>query len=592
MCNDDMVNNTDDEGNESSTSDTVNLLQKSAQIHNRSLEIVDCARNTGRKTKNVNHCAHDNRMQYQCGMCKVKYGKKKELNKHLTDRTCRDKPENENAVTRNNELHVDYKYETDNIDHLKEGSDNVTCVGSDSVAGVDSDSVVGVGSDNIAGVGSDNVASVSDGSEDKMDKADERSIDKGEGNDDNETGIKRKNFYKCDRCELAYKTPYNLKTHQILTHRMVFEELFECNICRFSYGTEHILELHKKDKHPVSEDLENTVECEECQEKCENLKAYTVHKKRNHHVIVCWEVNRSHMCEICGKGFTRQDSLKSHYDFIHLRTKQRKQAPRPTERKFVCDFCGKAFLRKNNLTEHIGVKHENTAKKHVCEECGETFLRPYSLEYHTNKVHLHEKPYQCEKCHKMYFSPINLRQHQDICFKEEQEKEVCPYCDKRFCHKRNLSMHIEAIHSESPLTCECGVIVKWRSSIAKHRRRCVLHKAKEGSLNKQNRFKKVNKIVQIKREPPEETVEMETKRSDGPPNGDVNRLISGAGIGFTTISTDGGMQVVSNEIAQALQDQGLLIDGAVAGTLKMDDGKTSVDEDPSVQSVYYVIMKE
>ncbi|XP_045189713.2 zinc finger protein 184-like isoform X1 [Mercenaria mercenaria] len=555
MVFDDGEISTDDEGNESNTDALFNFDPLPGESQESAIKVVNAAKITGKKIRKSKQNRNVNPVQYQCGMCKAKYLDKKELNKHLTDKVCQiDEGE---KVAEESEVRVEQVIDNIILEETEKTTQFPDVVSNENHSG---------------DTNGDKCKS-----ESKEDFA------------DNENKS-QKNFYKCDKCDLAYKTTYNLKTHQVMKHRMTFDESFECDVCHLSYGSEHILNLHKKDKHTSCGDLADRVQCEECNMWCNDFKSYETHKKREHNIIVCMEVNRNHICATCGKGFTRRDSLKSHCDIIHLRTKQRKRKPKPTERKYVCDFCGKSFLRRNNLSEHIGVKHKNTAKKYKCEDCGETFLRPYSLEYHTNKVHLHKKPYECDKCHKTYFSPINLRQHRENCYKEEEEKELCPYCDKRFVHKRNLSMHIEAIHSQSPLTCECGYVIKWRSSIAKHRRKCSLYKSAEE--NEQN-VKTVPKTGEKDIVKEENTAKIGTDVTQ--PGDSAEEFLnagSSAETGFTTISTDAGMQVISNEIAQALRDQGLLVDGTVAGTLKMEDGRTVVEEDPSVQSVYYVIMKE
>lgn len=552
VCGDKEIS-TDDEGNESNIDYMANYDSQSVEDDGLAVRVDESTSIAEKKGKKYEYQGSYAPVQYQCGLCKVKYLDKKKLNKHLTDKVCQEEVEEKDDDVENgefvsgNEIEKDLgkivMEETEKIDEFLEDNN-----------------------------GDDEVVE-----EDNRDKLKEV---KGEISNKS-----KKNFYKCDQCELAYKTPYNLKTHQVMKHRMKFDESFECSLCHLSYGSKHILELHKKDKHPPSGDPEERVQCEDCEEWLDDFRLYTSHKKKQHNIVVCLEVNRSHICATCGKGFTRSDSLKNHCDIIHLGTKKRKKKPKPTERKYVCDICGKAFFRQNNLSEHISVKHKDTAKKYKCKECGECFLRPYSLEYHTNKVHLHTKPYECDKCRKRYFSRINLRQHQDLCYKDEEEKEACPYCDKRFSHKRNLNMHLEAIHSETPLTCECGFVVKWRSSLAKHRRKCSLYN--EDLMTRKLRHE--SQVIKVKVEQ-DETLETERTKNDSVPP--VSDTLGNPESGFTTISTDSGMQVVSNDIAQALRDQGLLIDGAVAGTLKMEEGRTVVEEDPTVQSVYYVIMKE
>ncbi|XP_060581907.1 zinc finger and SCAN domain-containing protein 12-like isoform X1 [Ruditapes philippinarum] len=554
---DEEVNSTDDDGSESNTDNV-----KVGRTTEPTVKVLSATRVNVKRKKKAKLDRNTNPLQYQCGICKEKYLDKRDLNKHLTDKECvGDNDEIGKIVSEAGENEVDLNADDESM------FDSALLTDTDKIS---SDPDLMNPDDQFDDLESSKNDSLSIEGNNKMEN-------KGE-----------KNFYKCNKCDLAYKMAHSLKTHQITKHGMKFDETFECSVCHILYGSEYILSLHKLDKHGLSGDPANSMQCEECEMICDDFEVYRLHKKREHNIMVFTEVNRKYVCKTCGKAYTRPDSLKYHCEVIHLGTKLRKQKPRPTERKHICDFCGKAFLRRTNLSEHISVKHTKTAKRHTCDQCGETFLRPYALEYHKNKVHLNNKPYKCDKCHKTYFTPINLRQHKEICLKEEEEKEACPYCDKRFIHKRNLSMHVEAIHSQSPLTCECGYVIKWRSSIAKHRRKCRLLLGKKGE---QNVSKVGNKVqnVHIKVEKEEAGDSDSIKDVSGL---DIVNADSAVDTGFMTISTDSGEQVISNDVAQALRDQGLLIDRTVAGTLKMEEGKTVFEEDPSVQSVYYVIMKE
>lgn len=216
--------------------------------------------------------------------------------------------------------------------------------------------------------------------------------------------------------------------------------------------------------------------CDLCEQLFSSNKGLAVHKKVKHKCqVTALQSEKQHICEICGKVFRRVDILRDHVRGIHMGIKRKRNPPKKqTERKFKCSLCHKAFFRKSNLTEHVTLKHvAEPVLSHSCQHCDKTFHRPSKLEYHTNKVHLNEKPYICDKCGKGLYSKVSLHYHKELCMMAEDKMLRCDHCGKKCTTRQNLDMHVQAIHSD-PVVCQCGAVVKWKSSLAKHKRRCPL----------------------------------------------------------------------------------------------------------------------
>lgn len=300
----------------------------------------------------------------------------------------------------------------------------------------------------------------------------------GDINDDGEKKESGSTFvYPCEKCNQVFASMYGLLHHEKVMHHIRYSgpKKYECIACAHKLPSEHHLKLHVQSKHGVDNiaDLKTDFECEICGKALRTSFLYHQHCKKVHDVKP--EKPEVQICETCGKQFARKDTLNWHVKTIHLGMKRPRNDTGPAPRKFACDKCGKTFKRRQHLDDHIGVNHQTEDLKYKCTRCPKTFIRPHILEYHTNKIHLNQKPHKCKNCLEGFYSAVSLKKHFRLCSMSESQKHKCKDCGQLFTTVRNLRMHREALHSSHPLTCACGVIVKWRSSFAKHKRKCQFH---------------------------------------------------------------------------------------------------------------------
>ena len=112
----------------------------------------------------------------------------------------------------------------------------------------------------------------------------------------------------------------------------------------------------------------------------------------------------------------------------------------------------------NKSTDVTNVITHTTVRK----RCRDIF---YSV--HSHKVH------QCDHCEYTSNSKAKTEHHKERRHTEEKEKTYnvfCSKCDKKFCLKRALLVHMKDIHQESlPANCfECGRIFRTEKRFKSH----------------------------------------------------------------------------------------------------------------------------
>lgn len=228
----------------------------------------------------------------------------------------------------------------------------------------------------------------------------------------------------------------------------------------------------------------------------------------------CKKFGRSCQCDICGAILGRPDSLQYHLKCVHKGMKNIKKTSRHTS---TCEICGNVYSTRSGLSEHILVKHSDNVLPHTCSMCEKSFTRHRKLETHVNRDHLNTKPYRCSFCNKKYFSDFARKHHVNIkiCQHGVVKPFKCIQCENTYSDRRNLEKHMTAMHFGGAYRCVCGEVVRWSSSVAKHKRQCKSYQ-EYVEINGELMDKVCNIIeVQYSEEMHEQSSESECGNQDG-----------------------------------------------------------------------------
>ena len=273
---------------------------------------------------------------------------------------------------------------------------------------------------------------------------------------------------------------------------------FSCKTCIKTFASLKSLESHIHiHTHKHSHDTEEEKQCKVPGEQFSNSKRLQghmmVHKKEKvseQADSLGYEDEELHVCQKCGKEYSRAVYLKAH--MIKHEAKNR----------YKCEHWGKIFAQPRRLNTHLLIHSNEEIKqindtgkqcqedtkddastseinqgahdKHICKICGRDFNRAAYLKAH---MHSHKrkrpqtanKQHKCSKCSSQFSKMSLLRAHMDEHIERNEsvksptqnqgtQKEIkCFFCSKKFHIRSAYRVHMKKHRDEKDPECRlCG----------------------------------------------------------------------------------------------------------------------------------------
>ncbi|TGZ70855.1 hypothetical protein CRM22_002961 [Opisthorchis felineus] len=149
--------------------------------------------------------------------------------------------------------------------------------------------------------------------------------------------------FLCERCGKAFKHPNNLKAHMEKDHPIdsSSSRKFTCHVCQKAFHLACDLKRHVP-THSATSNVYRCVYCDQCFASRANLEKH----KLTEHYHVNQAQSKKLQCTDCNLCFKSLRDAKRH-SVVHTR-----------KRPFVCTICGKTYSRADSLMRHQRADHE------------------------------------------------------------------------------------------------------------------------------------------------------------------------------------------------------------------------------------------
>ena len=242
--------------------------------------------------------------------------------------------------------------------------------------------------------------------------------------------------FKCTKCDLAFTSPVDLKSHED-TH-----DTGSPSAPDVEPTTSAVIDIEEPPRLSTDESVPETVTCSICKLESKNL-----------------------------------DSLKVHIENIHMDNIEEQEnvdAKITSQGNETCTKCPHCDIlgSKNELEKHISLKHGNCV---ICGECGNNFPDIKTCEDHMQAKHQtyqHSEPFPCDMCG-LVMANFNLLQEHVLNYhssSQQSDNYLCETCGQNFSDFPSLQSHTHNYHARKKFPCDqCGYETEVYTDLCKHR---------------------------------------------------------------------------------------------------------------------------